>query len=88
MPEQLSVEGKYLHSVQLCVPLRMTLRVGVEVEFEDVDVLEEPCTMIELFGWRSVDDIAVRGRSDAGGGRVVGCQRMSEFVRGRKLVGR
>lgn len=42
--------------MQLCVPLRMVLRVGVEVEDADVgaDVLGEPRTMLETFdsdGW-------------------------------------
>lgn len=55
MPEQLGVGGRYSHSVQLCVPFRMILRVGVEVEVEDADtdadVLGELRTMLETFGW-------------------------------------
>ena len=53
MPEQLGVGGRYSHSVQLWVPFRMVLRVGVEVEDADADadVLGEPRTMLETFGW-------------------------------------
>lgn len=67
--------GRYSHSVQLCVPFRMFLRVGVEVEVEvedadaDADVLGEPRTMLETFGWIA-HRVNVRGRSDAGRGRV------------------
>ncbi len=68
--------GRYSHSVQLCVPLRMVLRVGVEVEVEDADadadVLGEPRNMLETFGWIA-RRITVRGRSDAGRGKVAGC---------------
>lgn len=39
--------------MQLCVPFRMALRVGVEAEDTDADadVLGEPRTMLETFGW-------------------------------------
>ena len=75
MPEQLGEGGRYSHSVQLCVPFRMVLRVGVEVEDADADadVLGEPRTMLETFGWVAYR-VTVRGRSDAGRGRVAGCR--------------
>lgn len=55
MPEQMGVGGRYSHSVQLCVPFRMVLRVGVEVEDADADadVLGEPRTILETLGWIS-----------------------------------
>ena len=57
--------GRYSHSVQLCVPFRMVLRVGVEVEDAGAegDVLGERA-MLETFGWIS----------DAHRGRVAGCR--------------
>ena len=47
------MEGRYSHSVQLCVPFRMFLRVGMEVEAADADadILGEPCSMLGTFGW-------------------------------------
>jgi hypothetical protein len=63
----------------------MLLRAGVEVEDADadVDVLGEPRTILETFGWIA-HRVAVRGRSDAGRGREsCGLPRMGEFVRGR-----
>lgn len=59
MPEQLGVGGRYSHSVQLCVPFRMVLRVGVEVEDPDADadVLGEPRTMLETFGWIAIESL-------------------------------
>lgn len=73
MPEQLGVGGRYSHSVQLCVPFLMLLRVGVEDEDvdADTDILGEPRTMLETFGW-IVHRVTMRGRSDAGRGRVRG----------------
>lgn len=74
MPEQLAAGGRYSHSVQLCVPFRMVLRVGSETEDADAgaDVLGEPRTMFETFGWIAYRD-TMRGQSDAGRGRVAGC---------------
>ena len=75
MPEQLEVGGRYSHSVQLCVPFRMILRVAVE--FEDAgantDVPGEPRTMLETVGWIA-ERVTVCGRSDAGRGKVAGCR--------------
>ena len=73
MPEQLGGGGRYSHSVQLCVPFRVVLRVGVEVEDADAgtDVLGEPCTMLETFGWIA-HRVTVRGRSDGGQGTPQG----------------
>lgn len=70
--------------MQLCVPFRMVLRVGVEGEDADAgaDFLGEPRTMLETFGWIA-HRVTVRGRNDAGQGRVAGLPRMGEFVRGR-----
>jgi hypothetical protein len=63
--EQLGVGGRYSHSVQLCVPFRMVLRIGIEVEDADADadVLGERA-MLETLGWIS----------DARRGRVAGCR--------------
>jgi hypothetical protein len=79
--------------MQLCVPFRIVLRVGVEVEDADADaeadVLRQPRTILETFivGGKLVAHrvtVRGRGRSDAGGGRIAGWQlpRMGEFVRG------
>lgn len=55
--------------MQLCVPFRMVLRVGVEVEDADADadVLGEPRTMLETLGWISYR-VTVRS------GRAAGCR--------------
>lgn len=84
MPGQLGVGERYSHSVQLCVPFRMALGVDVEDEDTDADVgiLGKPRTMTETFGWIA-HRVTVRGRGDAGRGRVAGLPRMGEFVRGR-----
>ena len=53
----------------------MVLRVGVEVEDADADadVLGEPRTMLETFGWIAYR-VTVYSRRDAGRGGVAGCR--------------
>lgn len=85
MPEQSGVGGRCSHSVQLCVPFRMVLRAGVEVEGADAnaDVLGEPRTMLETFGRIAKRGVTVRGRKDGWPRENCGLPRMSEIVRGR-----
>lgn len=62
----------------------MVLRAGVEVEDvdADADVLGEPRTMLETFGWIA-RRFTVCGRSDGWLRESCGLPRTGEFVRGR-----